>query len=305
LSRRFGLTCDNVRSIDLVNARARFATVSDQTDKELFWGLRGGGGNFGVATSFELNLHPVDPVMVGGEIAYSWDDAPAALAHYFDFCATAPDELNVDAVLMRLPNDVRFLSLDICWSGARDRAEAVLKPLREFRKPIRDTVAAAPYAMLQKSADETLSHGHKYYIKAGFVQKHAPALIEAVVATVADAKLPAVQAVLMPQGGGAIARVKPGATAFAQRAATHSAMVLSRWDDPALSDAIGAWTRESWKKLDPLTHGFYVNDYTPDDAARMGTTYGANFNRLVALKTKVDPNNLFRLNANLMPPKKA
>jgi hypothetical protein len=305
LARKYGLTCDNVRSIDLVNARGKFANVNDRSDRELFWGLRGGGGNFGVATSFELQLHPVDPMMVGGQLAYSWEDSPAMLKHYFDFCATAPDELNIDAILTRLPNDVRFLSLDVTWCGPRERADAVLKPLREFRKPIRDTVTAAPYVALQKSGDDALSHGHRYYVKAGFLQKFNPALVDAAIATIAEANLPVVQVVVMSQVGGAIARVKPNATAFAQRAATHSVMLLSRWDDPGTNDAISAWIKSSWKKVEPLTHGFYVNDYTPEDATRMSTTYGANFTRLVALKAKADPNNLFRLNANVAPIGKA
>jgi hypothetical protein len=219
----------------------------------------------------------------------------------YEFCATAPDELNVDAILMRTPDDVRFLSLDVTWCGPRERADAVLKPLREFRKPIRDTVTAAPYVALEKAGDDALSHGHRYYVKAGFLQKFNPALVDAAVATIAEANLPAVQVVAMPQAGGAIARVKPAATAFAQRAATHSVMLLSRWDDPATSDGISAWIKSSWKRIEPLTHGFCVNDYTPEDAARLGTTYGANFERLVALKTRVDPNNLFRMNANVTP----
>ena len=111
------------------------------------------------------------------------------------------------------------------------------------------------------------------------------------------------QVVAIPQAGGAIARVKGDATAFAQRSATNHVLLISRWDDPALNDAIGEWTRNSWKRIEPLTHGFYVNDYTPDDAARLSTTYGRNFERLVALKTKVDPGNLFRLNANIAPRK--
>jgi len=110
-----------------------------------------------------------------------------------------------------------------------------------------------------------------------------------------------VSVVSLPQGGGAIARVKNDATAFAQRTAPHNLLVITRWDDPALSDAVGNWTRGAWKKLEPHTHGFYTNEYSPEDAARLSTTYGANFERLVALKTRVDPDNLFRMNANVAP----
>jgi FAD/FMN-containing dehydrogenase len=301
LARHFGLSCDNVRAIDLVTANGRFANVNAREDKDLFWGLRGGGGNFGIATSFEFQLHPVDPIMLGGVLTYAWEDAPAMLQFFTEFATTAPDELNADPVLMRLPNGMRFLTIDICWSGARDKGEAVIAPLRQHRKPMRDEVALTPYAKLQTVDDEKLSQGHKYYLKAGFVHKATPALVEQMIATVAEANLPIVQGVLLPQGGGAIARVRNGATAFAQRGAAHSVIVLASWDDPALSDAAGNWTRNAFRAIEPHTRGFYVNDFSPDDAGRLSTTYGANFDRMVALKTKVDPNNLFRLNANVAP----
>ena len=300
LGRKFGLTCDNVRAIDVVTADGKFVTASAQQNKDLFWGLRGGGGNFGIATSFEFQLHPVDPIMLGGELTYSFEDAPKVLEFFFGFAANAPDELNLDLSVVRLPNDVRFVSVDVCYCGAIAEGEKVLAPLRQIRKPIRDTVAPTPYVTLQASGDESTAHGHKYYIKGGFVQKTTPALIDAILATVAAANLPTVQAIALPQGGGAYARVKPGVTAFAQRAAPHNMFVFSRWDDPALSADVGNWARGAWKNLEPLTHGFYVNEFN-DDSSRMRETYGPNYDRLVSLKTKVDPNNLFRLNANVAP----
>jgi len=304
LGRRFGLTCDNVRAIDIVTADGKFLTASNRENKDLFWGLRGGGGNFGIATSFEFQLHPVDPIMLGGELVYSFEDAPKALEFYFGFAADAPDELNLDVSIVRLPNDQRFMAIDVCYCGPRDKGDQVLAPLRQIRKPIRDTVAPAPYVQLQASGDEGIAHGHKYYIKGGFVQKTTPALIDAILATIADANLPVVQVVVLPQGGGAYARVKQGTTAFAQRAAPHNMFVFSRWDDPALSDTVVNWGRGAWKKLEPQTHGFYVNEFN-DDGDRMKATYGANYDRLVALKTKFDPNNLFRLNANVPPAARA
>lgn len=302
LGRRFGLACDNVRAIDLVTPDGKFVTASDQQNKELFWGLRGGGGNFGVATSFEFQLHPVDPIMLGGELEYSFADAPEVLKFFFEFAADAPDELNLDLTILRLPNDLRSLSIEVCYCGNVTKGAAVIAPLRQIRKPVRDTVVPMPYAQLQASGDERAAHGHKYYIKNGFVQQTTPALLDAMLATIADANLPIVQAVVLPQLGGAIARVKPGATAFAQRAATHNMFVFSAWDDPAQSESVGNWARGAWAKLEPYTHGTYVNAYN-DDSARMRVTYGPNFDRLVALKTKLDPDNLFRLNANV-PPRK-
>jgi FAD/FMN-containing dehydrogenase len=301
LSRRFALACDNVRSIDLVTANGKWSNVSAESDKELLWGLRGGGGNFGVATAFEFQLHPIDPVMLGGVIAYAWEDAPKVLQYYFEHSAGMPDELNVDAAAVRLPNDQRMVTLDVCYCGPHATGEKLLEPLRKIAKPIADDVKPTPYATLQTMDDQKFDHGQRYYVKAGFRHQYSPKLLDAVIAPIADAKLPAVQVVALPQAGGAIARIKSNATAFAQRGASGHVLVISSWRDPALNDAVAEWTRTSWKRIEPLTHGFYVNDYTPEDAARLSTTYGGNFDRLVALKAKVDPNNLFRLNANIAP----
>jgi hypothetical protein len=301
IGRKYGLTCDNVRSIDLVTAKGESVTASREENKDLFWGLRGGGGNFGVATSFEFQLHPVNAVMLGGDLVYSFEDAPAVLQHVFDYAPHAPDELNMDVSLVRLPNDQRFLSIDVCWCGSWDQGEKALASLRQTAKPVRDNVAPTPYVKLQSSGDEGAAHGHKYYIKGGFVQKSSPGLRDVMLATIAEAKLPVITAVSLPQGGGAYARVKPKATAFAQRAADHNVFLLSRWDDPAMSDAVGEWARTTWRKVEPHTHGFYVNEYNPEDAARVAGTYGDNFARLRTLKDTWDPNNLFRMNANVAP----
>ena len=247
LGRRFGLACDNVRSIDLVTADGKFVTANAQQNKDLFWGLRGGGGNFGVATSFEFRLHDVDPLMVGGELNYSFADAPEMLKFFFEFAQHAPDELNLDAALVRLPNDQRFLSIDVCYSGPRGNVDKVLAPLRTFRKPIEDTVVPAPYVALQASGDEGSAAGKRYYIKGGFIQKTSQDLIDAMLATIAEANLPIVNAVSMPQGGGAYQRVKVDASAFAQRAAPFNMFVAAVWQDPAQSEMAGNWARTAWK----------------------------------------------------------
>ena len=300
LGRRFGLACDNLRSIDLVTANGKLLTASKDRNQDLFWGLRGGGGNFGVATSFEFDLHPVNPVMIGGALTYSFADAPKVLEFYFGYAMEAPDELNLDVSIVRLPNDMRFMSIDVCYSGPAASADKLLAPLRQIAKPVNDTVAPTPYVQLQASGDESTAHGARYYIKAGFVQKSTAALIDDIISTVAQANLPVVQAVVLPQGGGAYARVKPTATAFAQRAAPFNMFIMSRWDDPAQSDAVGNWSRTTWKKLEPHTKGFYVNEFN-DDSSRVRETYGPNFDRLVDVKSKYDPNNLFRMNANIAP----
>jgi len=301
LCRRFGLACDNLRAVDVVTADGKFVAASQQQNQDLFWGLRGGGGNFGVATAFEFRLHEVDPIMLGGDLVYAWEDARAVLEFFFDFARQAPDELNADAAVVRVPDGTRFVSIEVCYSGRLADGEKVIAPLRKIRKPIRDTVQPQPYVRLQSSSDETLAHGLRYYLKAGFVQKTTPAFIDSVVGIIDAANLPQVQAVSIPQGGGAIARIKTGATAFAQRAADHNAFLFTRWTDPAMNEPVAAWIRAAWAQLEPHTHGLYVNEFNADDAARLSTTYGPNFARMVDLKTRYDPGNLFRLNANVAP----
>jgi FAD/FMN-containing dehydrogenase len=301
IARRFALSCDNVRSFDVVTADGKFLSANAQQNKDLYWGLRGGGGNFGVVTSFEFQLHPVDPIMVGGDLAYSWQDAPAMLKFLFDFCAHAPDELWTEFAVVRLPNDTRLLTLNACYSGPRDQADTVLAPLRTFRKPIRDAIGVQPYVNLQAAQDKAAEHAHRHYIKGGFVHKASDALVDAMISVIENARLPAVQVVQVPQAGGAISRVKPDATAFAQRSVQHLIFIATHWDDPAQSGAVSEWIRATWPKIEPHTHGFYVNEFEPDDVARLSTTYGTNFNRLLALKSKVDPANLFRMNANIAP----
>jgi FAD/FMN-containing dehydrogenase len=305
LARRFGLACDNVRSIDLVTAQGKYLSASNQQNQDLFWGLRGGGGNFGVATSFEFQLHPVDPVMLGGDLIYSFEDAPAVLKFFFEYAAQAPDEVNLDIAAVRTPDDKRFLDLEVCYSGKVADGEKFLAPLRQIRKPIADHIAPQPYVMLQTSSDETLSHGHRYYLKAGFVQKINPGFIDTMIGIIADANLPQIQALSVVHGGGAIKRVKPNATAFAQRASDFNALIFTRWDDAAMNEPVAEWIRGAWARLEPHTHGFYVNEYNADDAARLRTTYADNFSRMVDLKTQYDPDNMFRLNANVAPKARA
>ena len=305
IARRFALACDNVRAFDVVTADGKFQTANAQQNKDLYWGLRGGGGNFGVVTTFEFQLHKVDPVMVGGDLAYSWQDAPAMLKFLFDFCAQAPNDLWTEFAVVRLPNDERLLRLNACYSGPPEQADKVLAPLRTFRKPIHDSISVKPYVALQSAQDKAAEHGHRHYIKGGFVHKASDGLVDAMLSTIENARLPAVQVVQLPQAGGAISRVKPDATAFAQRSVQHLIFIGAHWDDPAQSAAVSEWIRATWPKIEPHTHGFYVNEFTPDDAARLSTTYGTNFERLVALKAKVDPGNLFRMNANIAPKARA
>jgi FAD/FMN-containing dehydrogenase len=301
LCRRFGLACDNLRAVDVVTADGKLLTASLEQNPELFWGLRGGGGNFGVATAFEFQLHPVDPIMLGGGISFAFADAAAVLDFYFDYSARAPDELNVECALTKLPDGTRFVSFAVCYSGPRAEGERILAELSAVRKPIEVDVSFRPYVAMQKSDDDLLGVGKKYYVKSGFVQKPTAALRDAMIGVIADGKVPAVQSLMLVPSGGAIARVKPTDTAFVQRSAPMNILMVSIWDDPAISAQAGEATRTAWTRIEPHTHGFYTNLNITDDAARIRETYGVNYDRLAALKTRVDPRNLFRMNANVRP----
>ncbi len=303
LARRYGLACDNLIAADVITADGKFVRTSEQRNPELLWGLRGGGGNFGIVTSLEYRLHEVGPLMYGGLIAFPLSKAREILKFFADFAATAPDELNADAEVVTTPAG-GLVGFDICYSGAPSRAQAVLSPLRRFAKPLSDELRPATYVQLQRSIDSGNEPGRAYYERSGFVRHLSPELIEAIVAQI-EAPHPASGSLILVHHGGAIGRIQPQATAFWHRDARHSVIVGVDWDDPqdaAARDENIAWARQVWKKLEPFTDGFYVNTLATDDPhQRVRATYGENYPRLVALKDRYDPTNLFRMNANVPP----
>jgi FAD/FMN-containing dehydrogenase len=300
VGRRFGLACDNLRSVDVVTAAGRRITASADRNSDLFWALRGGGGNFGVATAFEYNLHAMDPTILGGNIAWPVAQAREVLRFYAEFAERAPDELNIDAGLVRRPDGAGLVLFQVCWSADKAAGEKVLQPLRSFGRPVMDTIAAMAYVDLQSSGDESNAHGRRFYAKAGFLPGLTPTVIDTMVDTF-EAASPKRFNIVMQHGGGAIGRTPIEATAFPNREARQWVMIASGWKDATLDDEqIGA-VRGGWKHIEPLTSGFYVNSATDDDAARVGANYGRNYPRLQRIKKAYDPKNLFRLNANVQP----
>jgi FAD/FMN-containing dehydrogenase len=301
LGRKFGMTCDNVRAYDIVTADGQFRRVSAEENADLNWGLRGGGGNFGVVTSFEYELHPVGPVLLGGVLIYPVEQAKEVLEFYDGFIAAAPDEVYVDTTLIRGPDGNKVLILDTTYCGSIEAGERALKPLREFRKPLVDAIAPTPYVKLQNSLDQAFAYGRHYYVKAGFIRTMPPDLIEAMVETFNSSTLP-VTPVLTAHQGGAISRVTNDATAYPYRESRHNLLIAAAWDDSSGDEAHLSWARNGWKALEPFTRGFYVNDNNADIAERrVLENYGNNYPRLSQLKAKYDPNNMFRLNANIKP----
>jgi hypothetical protein len=303
LSRRFGLACDNLISADVITADGHYVKTSETENPDLLWGLRGGGGNFGVVTSFEYRLYPVAAMMYGGEMMFSPEDTADVLKFFAGFATETPDELYIDAALGRASKLGRVVVFDVCYSGPLEQAERVLAPLRRFRKPLKDALAPASYVTLQASGDAGSAAGRGYYERSGFIRGLEPGLIDAALAVMDEPQ--AAGDIIFWQHGGAVSRVKPEATAIWHRDAARSLLVDSDWDDPRdlhARDVGMQWARDTWHKLERFTDGFYVNTMAGDDPhQRVRATYGGNYPRLVELKGKYDPTNLFRLNANVPP----
>jgi FAD/FMN-containing dehydrogenase len=304
LGRKFGLACDNLQAAEVVTPAGHVVRASEHENADLLWGLRGGGGNFGVVTSFEYRLHEIGPMMYGGVLLFPIEQARKVLTFFAQFAAEAPDELYADAGLETMQSGAGVLGFDICYCGPLKDAERVLAPLRAAGKPLRDTLAPTPYVKLQTLGDEGNAPGRGYYERSGFIRHLEPALIEAAVAHM-EAPHPANGAIAFVHHGGAIGRVKPDATAFWHRNAQHSLIVDVDWDDPhdhAARESGIAWARETWRAVESFTDGFYVNTVSTDDAQRrVLAAYGDNYARLVKLKDQYDPTNLLRRNANVTP----
>ena len=299
LGRRFGLACDNAASFDIVTADGKFLRANDTENPDLYWGLRGGGGNFGVVTSIEYRLHDMDPIIFGGSLIWPLAQARDVLRYYRDMAVDAPELVNLDPVLYTGP-DGPALEIEACWSGDHDQGEAWLKKLRGFGKPLHDTIAPRPYVALQTSGDELLKPGQYYYMKTGMLTQLKDEGIDLIIDSFR--RMPTWYLVFFDHCGGAYRHMAPAATAFPNRDMLFTLGTHSIWPT---NDNIAENTekmRANWRELAPLTQGFYTN-YVDADTTLAGyrDNYGANFERLVALKGKYDPQNLFRLNANVPP----
>ena len=304
LGRKYGLSCDNLVGAEVVTADGRWLKVSATDDAELLWGLRGGAGNFGVVTEFVFALHEVGP-QYGGTLSFPYDaGARTLLRNYADFLAGAPDELYVGLDVDTDAHGQRLIELDVSYNGPAAAAERAIAPLRKLGKAHEDSLAAASYVKLQGSDNAPGHARHGLYLRGGFVSGMTPEFIDTVVGCLDGTQLATVDLGFQSTGG-AIGRVKPHDTAFWNRAATCSMHVLGFWNPDADHDTIERnkeWARSSWAKLEPLTHGRYVNYASGEDRdSRMAAAYGENYPRLAALKKRYDPNNLFRLNANIKP----
>jgi FAD/FMN-containing dehydrogenase len=302
LQGKHGLTVDNLLSVDIVTASGKLLRADETENADLFWGIRGGSGNFGAVTSFEFRLHPVGPLVAGGLVAHPAAKGREVVRFYREFIASAPDELTVYCGFMTSPEGDPIVALACGYSGPMDQAEEVLRPLKEFGPPAMDMMGPMPYVALQSMLDEGFIPGRLNYWKADFVRELSDELIETIADHSSRTPSPLTGVMIIPVSGKA-SRVASDATAFPHRKARCQVGIYSAWEDPAATEANISWTRDFWHALRPFAAGsVYVNDLDTDDGEdRLSAAYGSSYKRLADLKAKYDPENLFRLNANIRP----
>jgi len=305
LARRYGLTCDNLLSVDVVTANGQLLTASTAENRDLFWGMRGGGGNFGVVTSFEYQLHPVGAVLAG-IVAYPFQEAKEVLKLFRELTIGAPDELASGIVLISLPDGTPVVGIVVCYSGPVAEGERILKPLRTLSPPLLDQIGLIPYTAAQQLIDGFYPPGLQNYWKSSFLKEISDQAIDTMVAYCSKRPSSMCHGLIEHQLGGAVRRADREATAFAHRDVEYSFMALGVCSDSAQADKCVRWAREFWDAMQPSsTGGVYVNylgreaDEGPE---RIKAAYGPEkYARLVALKNKYDPSNLFRFNQNIKP----
>jgi hypothetical protein len=301
LMRRFGLACDNLLSVDLVTADGQLRTASTTEHQDLFWGVRGGGGNFGIVTSLAYRLHPVGPTVLGGVIMHPLPAAKAVLQFYREFTPTAPDELTTYFALAPSPDGNLVVAFIVCYSGPLEQGEGVIRPLRAFGSPLADMVGPTPYTAVQGLGGELLPPGRLNYWKSSFIYELSDQAIDIMVAQFEQAPSPLCQAGL-EQLGGAVSRIGQDDTAFSERSAPYSLIIAPAWTAPAENDKHIRWTRGFWEAMRPYeSEAVYVNYLDRDEPNRIRAAYGGKYERLVALKNKYDPTNLFRHNQHIKP----
>jgi FAD/FMN-containing dehydrogenase len=303
LARKLGMAIDNLESVDIVTPDGRLRHASATENPDLFWGVRGGGGNFGVVTKFEFRLHPMNREVIAGSVTFPISRAREVLSMWSEYAVTAPDEMYMDPVVMQPPGgEPGFVSVEVCYCGPHGEAERVLAPLRKLGTPIHATIKVNDYVEVQRWNDSGDSRSMGSYMKSGFVSTIPEEFVSAMVDNFpGDPRRTTL--IFFQHCGGASGRVAESATAFAQRDSIGNVMAVTGWrmglDDPA--EHIAA-TRKYWAALEPFTRGFYVNDLPREaTAGDINANYRGNYPRLVELKKKYDPTNLFRLNANVRP----
>ncbi|MDR3097774.1 MAG: FAD-binding oxidoreductase [Paraburkholderia sp.] len=301
LGRKYGLTCDNLVAVEMVTADGQKRLASDSEHADLFWAVRGGGGNFGIATAFHFRLHPLDPELLVCSLLYPFEQARAALRFYDRFARSAPDEVSADAALVTHPSGARFFSISACYVGAPESGRPVLEPLMASGSPVERRLECVPYLRIQSNGDGAFARGRRYYWKAQFLREIGDGAIDAVLG--AYERSPSLSSLLVFQHvGGAIARVTGSATAYQHRDASFDCFPIAIWDDAAEDAANVQWARSLWEALRPYSSGgVYANNLGDEGDERVKEAYGGNYARLASIKRQYDPGNFFRMNQNIAP----
>jgi FAD/FMN-containing dehydrogenase len=311
LERKLGLTCDNLRSIEIVLANGETVRSSEDENEELFWGTRGGGGNFGVVTEFELEVHPIGPTVMAGILMYPAPMARDVLRHFRDFIADAPDEICAGCAMISappedfIPEPIRgqpILGIILGYAGPVEDAEEALRPLREFGPPAMDMVQPIPYVAMQQLIEGGNPHGLRNYWTADFLAELPDEAIDVLCEGHLSRRSPFSQVLVLP-GGGAIARVPDDAMAFGQRRAPFNLHVLALWEGTDADEENIAWARRVGAAMKPYATGrAYLNFIGEEGEDRVRAAFGPEtYERLQRLKDRYDPENLFRLNQNIRP----
>jgi FAD/FMN-containing dehydrogenase len=303
LGGKHGLACDNLLSVDIVTADGQLRTASADEHADLFWAVRGGGGNFGVVTSFEYQLYPVG-TLLAGLILYPFAQAKDVLRFYHEYASRAPEAVNTACGLLNLPDGTPAVAIGVCYNGAVTDGEQALRPLRTLGTPLDDHIAPMSYLAVQHLLDNATPEGNQYYEKSHFMRDIPAGAIEVLLEYFPTA--PSTLSVpVFQQLGYAANRVAPDATAFGHRDALYNLILLTDWTAPRDTAVNVAWTRALWEALRPYaTGGVYVNNIGQEadgDGALFHAAYGDNYPRLAAIKRTYDPANLFRHNQNITP----
>ncbi len=310
LSRTYGMTVDSLVGADIVTADGKQLHANATSHPDLFWGIRGGGGNFGVVTRFEFELHPVGPEVLSGLIVFPFDQGRTVLEQFARFTESMPDELSVWMVSRKAPplpflpseaHGQEVVVLALCYAGEPAAGEKLVAPLRAFGTPWGEHVGVQPYTAWQQAFDSLLTPGARNYWKSHNFQRLTGDAIDTIIEYAGS--LPTEQCeIFVATLGGAVSRVAPDATAYSSRDATYVMNVHCRWDAADDDARCVAWAREFFAAAQPYASGgAYVNFLTGDEKDRVAFAYGPTYERLLAVKRKYDPHNLFRMNQNIVP----
>jgi FAD/FMN-containing dehydrogenase len=299
---KYGLAIDNLRSAEIVTADGQIRTASEEEDADLFWAVRGGGGNLGVAVSFEYGAHPLSTV-AGGILAWELADAPKVIDYYRDFTATAPDEMTTFCGLVHAPDGSgnKILAMPLCHCGDLSAGEKAIAQVRGATSPLLDLTGPMPYPVVNTLLDDGFPRGARNYWKSAFFKDLTSETVALMVESFERAPSP-MSGLVIEHFHGLVTRIPAAATAYPHREPGYNLVLVSQWLDPRDDDANIAWARETFAALTPyMADAAYVNYLDHDDTDRVRIAYGPNWDRLVSLKQRYDPDNLFRLNANIKP----